>query len=140
MADTQAMIGKGTKYEVETYAGSGVFFKVGEVKGITPPAASVGDAEATNMDSDAEEFVPAFTNYGTSQLVLNWIPGGTSDEFIEQWRESGERRLSKITFKNGAWRLFRNYVQEYSGEIPLKDVMTATLNTKITSTVTRGNS
>lgn len=139
-AATQAMIGHGTKVEIETAAGGGVYFELGELKGAQKPNPQVAQVNATHMGSPdaAEEFVRGLTNYGEIPLPMNFVPGNATDDFVEAWREGGnENRSVKITTPNGKVYTFPGFILGYSGSMPVGELMEAELNLKVAGAVTR---
>ncbi len=133
MANSQALIGYDSTFEVEDAPGSGVFVELAECTDITPPSSSVDDVEVTHMKSPdrTKEYIAGLTDAGEGSLGMNWIPGSTSDDFIIAWRADGTRRAARITYPNNVRWTFQAYVKTYSGTVPVKDRLSATLSMKI---------
>ena len=133
MAASQARSGKGSYVEVEDAAGSGNFIRLAELTTVPKPSRTRDDIEVTSHDSDGDykEFIPGLRDGGELSFDLNWVPGGNTDEFIEDWDDSGERRSMRTVFPTGRRYTFLAYVRDYSGSAPYNDKMTATLSVKV---------
>lgn len=139
MAESNAMIGYGGYFEVETAAGSGIYTRIAEVFSISPPSESTDVIDVTHMQSpDAiREFIQGLTDPGEVSLEMNFVPGALDgDVFIRAWRGSRERRISRIVFPNDYVWDFRCFVTGFEPTMPNEDKMTATLTAKVTSVVT----
>lgn len=139
-APTEAMIGHGTKVEIETAAGSGVWFELGELKGAEKPTAEADEVEATHMGSPgrAKEFISGLTDFGETPLPMNWVPGNPTDEFIESWREGGnENRSIRLTTPNNKVYTWPGFVKTYSGSIPVGELMEGELTVRNAGAVVR---
>lgn len=135
-----AMIGYGTKIEIENVAGGGVYTEIGEVTNANKPNIQVDQVEVTTMQSpdQTKEYIAGLADRGEVTLSMNWVPGSASDTFIETWREGGnERRSVKITTPNNKIYTFNAFILSYSGEIPNGEVMKAELGLKVAGSVTR---
>src|SRR4051812_30928362 len=60
-------------------------YKAVQVKSFQLPSANVDQLESTNLDSDAKEFVPGDTDFGTFEVKLNLRPGSDTDTKLEAW-------------------------------------------------------
>lgn len=139
MAESEAIIGYGAKFEVETAAGSDVYTELEEVTSITPPSSSVDVVDVTHMQSpdSTREFIQGLTDPGECSLEQNFVPGSDTDVFIQAWRASRERRSARITFPNDVTWTFKAFVTGYQPDIPNEDKLTSSLTCKVTgSTVT----
>lgn len=137
---TQAMIGHGTKIEIETVAGTGSYTELAEIRSANKPNAQVDQNEGTTMSSPAgvKEFISGLTDFGEITMAMNWVPGAPTDEFIEDWREGGnERRLVRITTPNNKVYTFLAFILGYSASIPVGEIMEAELTLKVAGSVTR---
>lgn len=137
MADSEAILGFGTFFELETAAGSGVFERIAEVTSITPPTETTDSVEVTHMESAdmTREFIPGLIDPGEVGLDMNWIPGSDSDELLRAWRE---RRKARIIYPNAVKWTFSAFKTSYSGETPMEDKMAGSLTAKVTSSVLPG--
>ena len=134
------MIGVTTKIEIETVAGTLVYTELGEVKSANKPNAQVDQVEVTHMGSpdQVKEFISGLSDGGEITIGMNWVPGATTDTFIEEWREGGnERRSVKITTPNSKVYTFPAFILGYSASIPVGEVMEAELNLKVAGAVVR---
>lgn len=137
---TEAAIGYGTYFEVETSAGSGVYTELGEVTNITPPNLSVDQIETTHTRSPArtKEFISGLTDPSDMSVEMNYVTGGDTDDFILAWRASGESRSCRIKHnQNSAIDTFPAFILGYQTTIPVGDKKSATLNLKVAGAVVR---
>lgn len=134
---TNAAIGYGSAFAVESAAASGVYTTLAEVTDITPPSESVDVIDVTHMASpdSTREFIQGLMDPGEVSLEMNFEPSSATDDFIRAWRSSRETRSCKITFPNSVTWIFDGFVTGYEPTIPLEDKMTATLTCKVTSSV-----
>jgi len=140
MTASAAQLGYGTLFEVETAAGSGTYFTLGEVTNVPPPNFKVDQVEVTHMTSPnrTKEFISGLGDPGDMTLELNWIPGGTTDQFVIAWRSSGETRSSRITYPGGVVKdTFGSFVLGFQPTVTVADKMSASLNLKVAGAVTR---
>lgn len=131
--ESEAVVGLECYYEVEDALGSGDFVEIGEITNITPPDEDTDDVEVTHQKSPGgrKEFIPGLTDGGTADFDLNWIPGGTTHEFIRQWRSSRERRASRIRYPGDVFETFPAYPKNFSRTVNLGDKLAATLTVKV---------
>ena len=136
---TYADIGWGTFIEVETAAGSGVFFELGEVTGITPPNASIDQIEVTHMRSPlrTKEYVSGLGDPGEMSVDLNYVVGGATDDFILAWRADGSTRATRIRHPSADIDTFPSFITSYAPHIPVADKKSATLGLKVAGAVIR---
>lgn len=141
MAETEAMIGYGTKFEVESGDGEEEgFIEVAEVFNITPPSDTIDVIDATHMQSpDAtREFILGLRDPGECTFEINFIPGGSGDAVLQSWRDARERRTCRITFPNSVTWTFSGLLTGYEPSAPTDDKMTATVTIKVTSSYMTG--
>ena len=135
-----AMIGWGTKLEVETVAGTLTYTELAEIKNANKPSAAVDQVEITTMGSpdQTKEFIAGLTDRGEISMTMNWVPGAPTDDFIEDWREGGnERRYVKITTPNNKIYTLQGFILDYTGSIPVGEAMEAELTLKVAGSVVR---
>lgn len=135
---TEADIGYGGKIEVET--STGVWFEMGEVTNITPPNESVDVIEATHMQSPnrTKEFIQGLIDPGDFSCDVNWVPGGTTDDYVYDWRTAGVSRNVRITAANDTTYTFLAFVTGWTPSMATNDKMSATLTCKVAGAITRG--
>ncbi len=141
MPASEAMIGYGTTIEVENDASPAVFTKLGEVTSVTPPSSTVDDIDVTHLESPGRtrEYIPGLKDFSEIPIELNWVVGGTTDDFILDWEASGERRNVRITYPNNATDTFLAYARGYSGSaVTVDGKLAATLTLKVAGEHTRG--
>lgn len=139
MAESEAMIGYGTTFEVRD--GSGAWFKLGEVTNITPPSSEVADVDVTHLESPdrTDESIPGLRRYSVIPVALNWIPGNETDDYVEEWEASGEKRQCRIVYPNNFFHAFPGYSKGFAGDpIEVEGKLSGTLNVKVAGAKTRG--
>lgn len=127
---TDAMIGYQSKYRIrETAGSSGSFFEIGEVINITPAEATANRVDATHMQSPGRrmEYIAGMIDNGEASFEINWVPGGETDEFLNEQFNSGETREHQIEFPNGVTVTYSASIIGFSKTVPLDDRMTATV-------------
>lgn len=140
MAETEAMIGYGSKFAVGDGADPEVFTDIAEVYDITPPSDTMDVIDATHMQSpDAtREFILGLRDPGECSFEMNFIPGGSGDTAIQEWRTARERRTCRITFPNSVTWTFSGLLTGYEPAAPTDDKMTATVTIKVTGSYVTG--
>lgn len=137
MAETEALLGYGSRFEVSLDDGQ-TWEEVAEVYDITPPSDNVATVDATHMQSPnrTREFILGLIDPGEASFSMNFIPGAEGDEVIQSIREHGERVRCRITFPNlYAWT-FSGLLTGYEPAVPTDDKMTATVTFKVTGSYT----
>lgn len=140
MAETEAMIGYGSKFELHDGGSPGTYDEIAEVFNITPPSDSIDVIDATHMQSpDAtREFILGLRDPGECSFEINFVPGGDGDTAIQAWRDARERRSCRITFPNNVTWTFSGLLTGYEPAAPTDDKMTATVTIKVTSSYMAG--
>lgn len=144
MAETEARIGYGGKFELSTDGGT-TFEELAEVYNITPPSDTVDVIDATHMQSpDAtREFILGLRDPGECSMEMNFIPGNDADATLQAVRTARERITARITFPTvGAeaavtWT-FSAILTGYEPAMPTDDKMTATVTFKVTGSYVTG--
>jgi len=136
MAESEAIIGYNTILEVrdgpET---TDSYFDLGEITGLTPPSDSIDEVEVTHMQSPGrrKEFIAGLSDPGEMSVTVNHIPGSSEDEFILDWKASGEVRDARITYPNGRTQTISTFVKGYvPNELTVGAAITATLTLRCT--------
>lgn len=135
---TDAITGYGSSFEVHDGASPGAFFEFAEVKSVSLPNESRERLDATHMQSPGHtrEYIPGFIDPGEQTVTMNWVPGSATDEFIVDWRASGETRDVRVT-ANGVTFTYPAFPTGYDTPIGL-DVAEATLTLAVAGAVARG--
>lgn len=136
---TEAKIGYGAKFELETAAGSNAFSEIGEIDDLTPPNEKADVLEATNFNSPNgyKEFILGMTDPGDCKFTMNLVPGSASETLILAAKASRDAYKAKITFPEGQVWAFLLLVLEYSTTVPVDKKMTASVSGKVTGSVVR---
>jgi hypothetical protein len=140
MPASEGIIGYDSTFEVETSAGSGSYFEIGEVTNITPPNLSIDEVEVTHMKSPdrTKEFISGLTDPGDMTAEINYIPGGETDDFIIAWRLDGTTRSCRITYPDGSTKdTFPAFIKGYAPTLATADKASATLTLKVAGAVVR---
>jgi hypothetical protein len=137
---SDAIIGYGTIVEVFSPESPGTPFELGEVNGLEPPDDSVDDVDVTHMQSPGRrrEFIPGLIDGGEGSFDINWIPGNPTDDYVQDWKASGEVRTIRFTYPNNAYEEFPAYPKGMSKSVPLDDKLTATVTVKMAGDLVRG--
>ena len=141
MADTEAMIGYGSKYEVLDPALSPpAYVEIAEVFNLTPPSFTADRVEATHMQSPSRtrEFIPGLISPGSASFEMNFIPGSDSDALIRQMQQDGITTTHRISFPNDVTWSFTASIESYEPAAPTDDRMTATVNINVSGNITEG--
>lgn len=130
---TDVTIGYNSKYLI-----NGV--ELGEVTEITPGEASTERVQATHMQSPGRrhEYISGMIDSGEASVVLNWIPGNSTDTTLRSLLASGATEEHTIVFPNGVTVTFDAVVTGFSKALPLEDRMTATVTVAISGEETWG--
>lgn len=136
---TDAAIGYGSKFELETAPGSGTFLLIAEVKDITPPNEKTDTPDATNMQSPDgyKEFVMGLTDPGEVSFQMNFLPGSASETRILAAKATRLAHAARITFPGAQVWNFAVLMTGYQPAVPTENVMTATVTGKVTGAVAR---
>jgi hypothetical protein len=145
MAASQALLGYGTTFSIESTDSPGDYIEFGEIIDVTPPNAQVDQVEVTHMQSPdrVKEFIAGLTDYGDMSVTMNYIPSSATDDLILAWRTSGATRSLKILYPSAnsprPYDTFNGFILGYAITDPVADKMTATLTIKVAGAVTRTN-
>jgi hypothetical protein len=134
---TDAAIGYGSKFSIDPAGGSS-FTDLGEVFNITPPSDNIDVIDATHMQSPnaTREFILGLNDPGEASFEMNFVPGSTSDDLIQQVRAARAVVSCRITFPNAATWTFDGILTGYEPAMPNEDKMTATVTFKVTGSYT----
>jgi hypothetical protein len=126
MADTEAMIGYGTVFEMADEATPTVFVALGEVINIDPGEDEDEEVEATHYTSPlrTREYIPGMTTPGECTVEGNYVPGSATD--VSLLGMSGKKNVGRMTLPNGVRKTFPIVRRGYNQAIPIDDRMTFT--------------
>ena len=142
---SDALLGYGSTFEIANSGQSPTsFVSLGEVFNITPPSAQIDQIDVTHMQSPGRrrEFISGLIDGGECSFEMNYIPGSTGDEELNEILELAvgvsRRRSCRIRYPNGVTHTFDAELQSYEPTVPTDDRMTATVTFKVTGAITRG--
>lgn len=126
---TEARIGYGTTVSIKNTDSPATYDEMAEVFEVTPPNQQVDQVEATHNQSPnrTREFISGLTSPGECSFQMNFIPGSTSDVILTALKDSGDYRMTKITFPNTVTWEFLSAVTGYEPAAPTDDRMTVTV-------------
>jgi hypothetical protein len=135
MTASTALIGYGVTVGIATVDSPSDFTDLVEVIEVTPPNQQVDDVEVTHMTSPdrTREYIAGLNEPGECAVVLNWVPGNTTDQLLLGLKTSGARRYFKITWPTSptqSWT-FLGHVKGYEPSAPIDDRMTVTATIKV---------
>lgn len=143
MPATEASIGYGSKFSIESDDSPNVYTELAEVFNITPPSMTVDMIDATHMQSPdrRREFISGLIDPGECSFEMNYIPGSISDDRLNELLDlpvgESRRRSCRITYPNAVTHTFDAELQGYEPTIPTDDKMSATVTFKVTGAVVR---
>lgn len=138
MAESEGLIGFGTKVRMwdDEQSPPGLR-EVGEVKDVTPPSETMDTVEVSHMQSPDgyKEFILGMTDAGELSFDINWIPGMATDVFLRRVRAAKQRIPVQVEYPNGAMHDFHALLMSLTPAVPVQDVMTQSVNFKVTGPV-----
>lgn len=143
MPESQAAIGYGSLFAIETENSPLEFANLAEVFNITPPSMTVDQIDVSHMQSPdrRREFIGGLIDPGECSFQMNYIPGSTSDGRLNDLLDlpigASRRRQCLITYPNGVTHQFAGELTGYEIDNPTEDKMTATVTFKVSGPVTR---
>lgn len=115
MATTEARSAQNTYIETGDGASPETFTELAEVKSIGGPNESQEELDATHLRSTGgyREFVPSFKDGGEIPMVLNFIPGNTTQQALrtEFATNPSPTKNRRITFPDGTTCTFAAWVK-----------------------------
>lgn len=144
MAASEAMIGYGSKFYIESAASVGTvtptYVSLAEVYNITPPNQQVDDVDVTHNESPnrTREFIAGLIDPGECSFEMNFIPGSDSDDRISELKTAGTRLRCRIEFPNAVTWDFLGSVKGYEISSSTEDKMTATVTIRVSGDITTG--
>src|SRR5262245_32304081 len=144
MAASEAQLGYGSVFEIQTETSPDAYVAIAEVTNITPPSAQIDQVDVTHMQSPNRyrEFISGLIDGGEAKFDMNFVPGSTSDdrffELLGLPTGVSRRRSCRISFPNGHTWTFDAELTGYEPDIPTDDKMTATVTFKVSGPISRG--
>lgn len=145
MAESNAQLGYGSVFQIQTENSPDNYVDLAEIFNITPPSSTLDQIDVTHMTSPnrRREFISGLNDSGEASLEMNFVPGSTSDdrlfELINLPTGQSRRRNCRISFPNGVTWSFAAELTGYEPAVPVDDRMTATVTFKVTGDVTVGS-
>lgn len=142
---SSAIIGYGSKFQIESGDSPGVFTDMGEVFNITPPSSEVEQIDVSHMQSPnrTREYIDGMIEPGECSFEMNYIPGSASDLILIAIRDTAagtaRTRTCRLIYPNNVIDQFEGNLQTYEPNLPNDDKATATVTFKLTGAVTRGS-
>lgn len=139
MAASEAITGFGTKFRVETVAGSGVYFEYGEVTNITPPNEQMGETEVTHMQSPGGyiERIPTLVDPGDMSVEINYLPGSDTEDHMLGWKTTRDVRSCQIVWPASTGRVdtFPGYYKGFSPTMGAAEKLAGTITVGVAGEV-----
>jgi len=141
---SNAMLGYGSVFEVQTENSPDAYVAMAEVISITPPSFSLDQIDVTHMQSPNRnrEFISGLNDPGECSFDMNFIPGATSDDRIFELMNlptgSSRARNCRVSFPNGTTWSFSGELTGYEPTVPVDDKMTATVTFKVSGAISVG--
>jgi predicted secreted protein len=138
MVATGALLGYGTRFQIEDDNSPAAFIDVAEVFNVAPPNPQTDTVEAThNLSPDrTREYIAGLIEPGEASFEMNFIPGSTADARIQALRASGVAKNCRVIFPNNTTWTFLGIVTGFEPATPVDDRMTATVTLKVSGSTT----
>lgn len=140
---SEAKIGYGSRFLIESDDSPNWFVDLGEVFDITPPSATVDQIDVTHMQSPdrRREFIRGLIDGGECSFEMNYVPGSVGDlrlnEILDTPADESAAKRCRIIYPNLIVHTFLGELTGYEPTVPTDDKMTATVTFKVTGAVTR---
>jgi hypothetical protein len=124
MTASAALLGYGTKFQVETANSPNTFFDMGEVYNISPPSSEIDQVEVSHMLSPGRtrEFIDGLIDPGECSFQMNYIPGSASDLFLSAIRDTAigtsRTRRCRLVYPNNKIDQFSANLQDIRARHP----------------------
>jgi predicted secreted protein len=142
MAASQAMIGYGTLFSMESTTSPGdcpiSYVPLAEIKNVKPPNQQTDEVDVTHNTSPLRrrEFIAGLIDPGEASFEMNFVPGSQSDLRLQGLLTSGSNVNCRITYPNGVNWDFLSLVKGYEITSATADAMVATVTLRVTGSVT----
>lgn len=143
--DSEAMLGYGSRFLIESDNSPNQYVDLGEVFNITPPSSTVDQIDVTHMQSPGRrrEFIDGLIDPGECSFEMNYIPGSTADVRLRGILDTpvgtSRKKTCRIIYPNNEVDTFDANLMSYEPTVPTDDKMTATVTFRVTGTVLREN-
>jgi hypothetical protein len=143
MAESVALLGYGSKFEISSANSPDAYTEIAEITSITPPSAALDQIDVTHMQSPNRnrEFISGLNDPGEASFDMNFVPGSASDDILFALLTLGvgvsRRRNLRITFPNTVRWTFSGELVGYEPAVPFDDKMTATVTFKVSGALLR---
>lgn len=133
MAESEGMIGYGSKLSYSETSISGPWTEVAEVLECPPPSPEVDEAELTHQQSPDyyREFVATLIDPGDTEITLNYTPA-SHELAMTKIRQSIWWR---IELPDGTTFDFKAYVKSVSNENPIDDRITFSITLRVSGPI-----
>jgi predicted secreted protein len=130
---TNARIGHGNLFAIQNQNSPATYDTLAEVTNITPPGRAKDAVEATHTQSPSRyrEYISGLRDGGECSIELNFVPGGTDFDKLDEAYESDELVSCRITFTDLSVWTFDAVMTGLEPEAPLDDKMVASATFKI---------
>lgn len=141
---SNAMLGYGSVFQVQTESSPDNYVDMAEVNSITPPSFSLDQVDVTHMASPNRnrEFISGLNDPGECSFDMNFIPGNASDDRIFELLSlptgSSRARNCRVSFPNGVTWSFSAELTGYEPTVPVDDKMVATVTFKVSGSISVG--
>lgn len=140
MPATQAQSGFGSKFQIESTVGGGVFTTVTDVTSITAPDTRLDLEDATHMESPGgyEEMIPLLKRSDAVTVNGHKVFGDSTRALLKTAQDNREKRAFRIISPDSTRRIvFSGYVERIGGgEMPHDGKMTHSVTVKPTGQIT----
>jgi hypothetical protein len=128
---SNGQIGKGSSlsFAPVVSGAAGTYVPVAHMKDVVPPPRNIASAESTTFEDDSEQFIPGFINNGVAELEINTNDASTSVLFA--MADGVTTFYWKITLSNTHTWTFPGFIENYTPNVPMKQVMTDRLKVKL---------
>lgn len=136
---TQAAIGYGAKFELESAPASGTYTRIAELTSLSAPNEKADVLDATNFDSTGgyKEFVLGLTDPGEAKFEMNLVPGSASEALLLTAKASRAAYSARITYPAGQTWTFGFLITDYAADVPVDKIMKVSVTGKVTGPVVR---
>src|SRR4029078_5499509 len=101
---TNAALGYGSVFEVQTESSPASFVAMARVTSIKPPSFKLDQIDVTHMQSPnrTREFISGLNDPGECSFEMNFVPGSTSDDRIFELMNlptsASRQRICRVNF------------------------------------------